>query len=542
MHIKGLVAALVSTITLLSTMLLVFPAPVHATSIALNPLSGTVGTSVSISGEGFAGHLATIYWDDQVILTKLPISQEGTLTCNLNIPHASKGEHILQITDDSNWASSTASSTFTVLPKIEVFPHVGRAWATVTVTGSGFAAFEKDIRVTWDGNILPVSTAADKSGSWSNSFDIGEATKGNHLIGAFSSTTDAAEIAPVTFIIGPVAEAEPVSGPVGTEITINGFGFRTGEDGITITYDGKIILCNMVAEADGSWSTTLNIPPSTEGNHTIVVYGSSFTPIGIVPSIDFNVVPQIEPQPASGNKGTKVTITGTGFSQGEAVTLSFDEMTLDKTAIADNTGSFNAIFEVPQSKAREHTITASGKEGNSARASFIIEKIAPSAPQLLSPEEGARLEIFSSFVDVLVGTAKYLIGSVNYLGYPRQQGLGTPAATFDWSEVDKPGNVKYTIQITLDDDFASPTIVKEGLVDSEYTLSNKDILTPGNYNWRVRAIDDVGNESPWSEVQQFEVITISSRVLIISLAIPVLLIAIIVAAGLLTWRAQRSKR
>jgi hypothetical protein len=49
-----------------------------------------------------------------------------------------------------------------------------------------------------------------------------------------------------------MAEVEPVSGPVGTEITVSGAGFRTSEDGITITYDGKIIMTNIVADTVGT--------------------------------------------------------------------------------------------------------------------------------------------------------------------------------------------------------------------------------------------------------------------------------------------------
>jgi hypothetical protein len=517
------------------------PVPVHAAGITVAPTSGTVSTSIHISGNGFSGRLATIHWDNQIILSKIPISETGELTCNLKVPPACRGNHIIKITDDSNWTGSTASATFTVFPGITIFPRIGRTYTRVTVIGNGFAASENDIRITWDSAVLPASATADHLGTWSINFDVPETKKGEYSIGAFSSSTDVSEIGEHRFIVAPFAKIEPTSGPAGTEITIDGFGFRTGEDGITITWDGEIILCNLVGGADGSWSTTLNIPPCTKGYHTIGVYGSSFTPKGIVPNIDFNVVPHIELQPASGNKGTKVTVNGAGFTNGEAITLSFEGMALDVRAVTDDIGSFSTAFEVPQSRVKDNKVKATGSAGNSAEAIFVTEKIAPLAPTLLSPQQGAKLKIFDSVGDVFFGTAKSLIGIIAFRD-SKQQGFGPPRATFDWTDVNDKGNVSYTLQIVRSGDFLSQALSKEDLVDSEYTLSRDDILAKDIYSWRVKAVDDVGNESPWSEVQKFEIIPMSNQVLILSLAIPILFIAAIVAVGMLTWRRQRTKR
>ncbi|MCX6009037.1 MAG: hypothetical protein NTW48_03190, partial [Chloroflexi bacterium] len=169
------------------------------------------------------------------------------------------------------------------------------------------------------------------------------------------------------------------------------------------------------------------------------------------------------------------------------------------------------------------------------------EKIAPLAPTLLSPQQGAKLKIFDSVGDVFFGTAKSLIGIIAFRDSKRQ-GFGPPRATFDWTDVNDKGNVSYTLQIVRSGDFLSQALSKEDLVDSEYTLSRDDILAKDIYSWRVKAVDDVGNESPWSEVQKFEIIPMSNQVLILSLAIPILFIAAIVAVGMLTWRRQRTKR
>jgi hypothetical protein len=142
---------------------------------------------------------------------------------------------------------------------------------------------------------------------------------------------------------------------------------------------------------------------------------------------------------------------------------------------------------------------------------------------------------------VFFGTAKLLIGIIAFRD-SRQQGLGPPIATFDWSDVNAEGKVSYTLQIARGNDLSSQALLKEDLIDSEYTLSRNDILTKDIYSWRVKAVDDIGNESPWSDVQEFEVIPMSNQILILSLVIPILFIATIVAVGMLTWRRQRTKR
>jgi hypothetical protein len=540
MHSKVLFVFLALTVTL-PLILLASPVPVHAASINVAPTSGTIGTSIQISGNGFAGHLATIYWDDQIILSKMPISETGELMCNLKIPPACRGNHIIKITDDSNWTNSIASTTFTVLPEITIFPRIGRPYTTVTVIGNGFAASEKDIRITWDSTALPTSATANHLGTWSINFHVPETKRGEHSISAFSSSTNASELGEYRFIVALFAKIEPTSGPVGKEITIDGFGFRVSEDGITITWDNKIILCNLIAGTNGILTTTLKIPPSTQGYHVIGVYGSDFTPKGVIPDTDFNVVPHIELQPNSGNKGTKVAFYGTGFADGEAISLTFDGVSLDTKINADNTGSFNGTFEVPQSNAKNNKVQAMGSAANSAESIFITEKIAPLAPTLLSPQQGAKLEMFDSVGDVFLVPAKRLIGIITFRN-SRQQSFGSPVATFDWSDDNTEGKVSYTLQIARGDDFSSQVLLKENLADSEYTLSGNDISTKDIYNWRVKAVDDIGNESPWSEVQEFDLILMSNQTLILALTIPILFIAAILAVGTLTWRKHSRKR
>lgn len=517
------------------------PVPVHASNISIGPASGTISTSIHINGNGFSGRLATIYWDKQIILSKVPISETGELTFDLQVPSACRGSHTIKITDDSNWTSSTASATFTVLPGITIFPRIGWPYTSITVIGNGFACFEKDIKVTWDKTVLPISAAANHLGVWSVNFDAPEPAKGEYYISAFSSSTDASEIGEHKFIVGPFAKMQPSSGPVGTEITIEGFGFRTSEDGITITWDNQIILCNLIAGTNGVFDTTLNIPPATQGLHLVGVFGSDFTPKGIIPDMDFNVVPNIQLQPPSGNKGTRVSVNGTGFIKGEAVTLSFEGTSLNINIVAGDKGSFSIGFDAPQSAVKENKVKAIGTTGNSAETLFIIDKVTPPAPSLVSPTQGAELEVFDSVGDVFLGTTKQLIKIISFRN-SEQRKLGPSDIKFDWSDIKVQGKTTYTLEIANGNDFLSPAVLKKELVDSEYTLSRDDILTIGSYTWRVMAVDDIGNEGLWSDADEFEVIPMSNQVLIMSLVIPLVSIGVMVGLATITWRRYKARR
>ena len=521
-------------------MLLTFPTPSYASNISVTPTSGTVGAVVHIDGNGFSGRLGTVYWDDQTTLTKIPINDAGELSFDFKVPTDYRGSHIIKITDDSNWTNSTASAAITILPSISIFPSASRSYSSIMVIGKGFSRLEKDIRITWDKTVLPVSATANLLGVWSVTLEP-PTDKGEYYIGAFSGSTDASEIGEQKFIAGPFATMQPNSGPVGTEITIEGYGFRTSEDGVTITLDNQIILCNLIAGTDGVLHTTLNFPPATQGHHLVGVFGSDFTPKGVIPTMDFNVVPNIELMPASGNKGTKVTVTGTGFVKGEIITLNFEGASINTNATADDNGSFTSSFITPQSTVKENKVTATGTNDNSAEALFVIEHVIPPSPTLVFPGQGDKLEAFDSIGAVFLGAATQLFRMASFRN-SKQPGISLSNVKFNWSDSNTQAKITYTLEIANGVDFSAPATIKEGLTESEYTLSRDDMLTIGRHSWRVMAEDDIGNQGMWSDAVEFDVIPMSNKVLILSLVFPLIFIGAMAALATIMWRRYKSTR
>jgi hypothetical protein len=525
----------------------VFPRKAMAASVSLNPSSGPVGSTIQINATDFTGTYASIYWDDRLVAIDIPISTNGNFKYDLTVPSDCTGEHAILITDDSNWSGSTSSVNFQVEPQISMFPTTAQEWSRIDIKGTGFRKNERDIRITWDDTVsLNPPATANKYGEWTTTFLIPSNSQGMHTIGAFGSDTKTEEVNQVDFIVVPWVIVTPTSGPVRTQLVIKGWGFRVNEDGITVTWDDEIIATNIRSEPDGSIlldgaARTKNasshdsvireaifVPVSTQGEHVVGVYGSSFTPKGVLPDTNFTVVPSITTDPTSEYEGAEINISGFGFASTETITLSFDESVLESDIVTDSTGSFTTILSVPDSNVTNHTISAHGSNGNSAQTEFIsIDTADPLvAPLLLAPQNKTTLPVFNSAGEVIAGAFKYLFGVFAHIGgsSAKSQGVST---VFDWSDIDNMEGVNYVLQITSDSDFSSPLVNREIDNMSEYTLTQEDLLTKGDYKWRTQAIDSEGNEGPWSEAYELKIISMPVRVIILTAIILILFLAAI---------------
>jgi hypothetical protein len=359
-------------------------------------------------------------------------------------------------------------------------------------------------------------------------FNLPYVPKGEYMIGASGDITGENEVPGVLFTIGPFCKAKPLSGPVGTQINITGVGFRPGEDGLTITWDGPILDTNFVAEPNGNFSCTITVPPSIKGKHIIGIYGSSFTPKGIVPDLSFEVTPEIKLTPSSGNKGTEVKIDGSGFNAGETVVVTYDKIDTNITAVTNSTGSFSSTFKIPAGQGKEHNVVATGNKGTSAQATFTTTKSNPPAPTLLSPGSGAKIQAFNSVLDVILNAFKYLGGLFDYFAGPGRKPADSVLTTMAWSVSDGESGLKYSLQISRSNDFKTLAFSKDNITSNAYNLSKSSLPELGAYYWRVKAIDDVGLESPWSNSWKFENTPTSPLIMALSITILILVIAIII--------------
>jgi hypothetical protein len=498
------------------------------TSVTCVPASGISGSEVLIMGKGFSGKLAAIHWGDHIILAEdIPISEEGSFIKTVVIPSDFRGEHEIFIDDDSNWSGSTGSAFFTIMPSISIFPLTGEAYTPVSIKGEGFGYREDNIKIILDGVTLSrAAFAANNDGTWNSTVTIPSSGNGRHSFSASGSVTTSAEIGEVEFILTPWAEAEPGSGPVDTNITINAWGFVTSEIGVTVTWDGEVIKRGLVARSDGTIEYILKAPESTGGIHSVGIYGRVFSRKGSFPDYDFEILPSLTIEPASGNKGTEVSISGTGFKGNEAITVYYDEDKTDISATTDMNGSFNVVFIVPQASKKTHVIKAADAQGTIQQADFTVENLPPSEPYLLAPPSGERIAIFDTTGDLLFRGYRYLFDKT----------YGVDVLNFSWSQPTENGTLSYVLQVASDENFSTLALNKEIDYTTIYTSTGNEPFPGGHYWWRVKSVDSYGNESAWSETAELDIIIAPMRAIVISSVILFLFICAVVA-GVMVSRA-----
>ena len=525
--------ASLALLIILSAGLSFLPSRVYATSITLAPSSGVTGSKIALTGDGFIGKVATIYWDDKKIIQNVPVSKTGQLNYSFEIPPSAKGTHIVKVTDDSNWSNITATANFSIIPSIATEPPWGKINTHIYIFGYGFAPNEGGIKYTWDAKPLSKSPIqADKAGSWSSQFDVPTGPKGEYIIGVSSDSTGSGEVPGLVFTVSPYCKATPLSGPVGTKITLTGVGFRPGEDGITFTWDGPIIDTNFVAQPNGTFSFVITVPPCAKGRHILGIYGSSFTPIGIVPDIEFEVTTSIQLTSSNVINSRDLQIDGTGFNAGEILAINYDKSNTGTTTTTDAKGNFSVTIKIPAKPGKEHIVEATGNKGGLAQATYVSGTLPPPLPQLLFPGPGATVQSNNSVVDVIISIFKSIGGlfsSTPASPLNKPEGIIT---AMNWSVSGDQTGVKYSLQISKTADFVNVILRKDGIEGTTYNLDRSGLATGGTYYWRVRASNEPGEVSPWSNYWMFELVPTSPLVMAIAVTILILALAMLIFAVL----------
>lgn len=241
--------------------------------IALNPTSGGVGDTITVSGTGFAddSELTIEFAGDEVTITSGDdeTDDDGSFSCTFVVPDATRGGHTVKAEDED---SNDDTATFTVSASITINPTSGSAGTTVTVTGNGFGA-SKTITITYNNNTVstsPTSVTTNSAGYFTATFTVPAALSGVYVVKAsdntntatanFTSTTDAS-IAPTTSSTSP--------GYVGLELTITGLGFSPSGT-INVEYD-DVNVGSKDIDSSGNFEIKFNVPASTAGEHIIEV-------------------------------------------------------------------------------------------------------------------------------------------------------------------------------------------------------------------------------------------------------------------------------
>jgi len=442
---------------------------VTARNITVTPTSRYVGEQVTISGTGFAANSAmTFYLDNSVVSASATTTDAyGAFTnTTLTVPPASRGSHTLKGQDASG---NYATVTITVMQKITVNLSSGAVGDTVTVSGTGFAGGST---VTLYFNTTNVgTTSSDTNGSFTNtSFTVPPTSRGGHTIKAQDGSGN---YATAPFTIGQKITITPTTGASGTTITVTGNGFSAGRS-ITIKYKGVPVTTSPATintDAYGGFTASFTVPAGGAGTYPVEASDGTYAY-----SVNFVIVAGTSLSQTTGNIGSQITISGTGFIPNATVTITYtSEPVVLATTTTDSSGAFSVTVTIPPSTGGQHTITAT--DGTTVITStFSVETQPPPIPAPLAPEADTRTKA---------------------------------EAYFDWEDVNDPSGVTYTLQIASVADFTTLVLERKGITASEYTLTKEEKLERTSeeapYYWRVKAVDGASNASGWTTTSSFYV-------------------------------------
>jgi hypothetical protein len=346
----------------------------RAPVIELSQISGNPGTTVIVTGTGFAfSSTITVKFDGTAQTTSpstITSSSGGSFTATFTIPFSTVGDHTVKAIDAS---SNQASATFTVIPSIMIFPTSGPVGTIVTVSGQGFAASSK-ITITYDGAQQTTSPAVSSNtvGSFiSTAFAVPPSSIGGHMVSATDSKGNSAS---ATFTVAPSITLSPTAGPVGTIVTVSGSSFAASSN-MAIEFDGNIV-ANTTTTPSGSipLGVAFNVPTSASGGHMVSAIDDSSDSANALFTV---TAPLISLSPTSGPIGTTVTASGSNFVPSSTITITFglsQIQTTPATVTASNVGSFSASFTVPSYVAGNYVVSATDNSinNNSASVAFTI--------------------------------------------------------------------------------------------------------------------------------------------------------------------------
>ena len=320
--------------------------------MALDRDSGSPGEDLQISGRGFDSRDGvTITAGDGLIQATTVADNDGSWSVSIKIPIAPGGR--LAITA-SGAGGQTEETNFTVTPVASLSEPFGHPGSAIEIAGHGFKAGQS-LSVSFE-NTSIASPVADSLGSWTANFISPPSPAGSYSIvikgAGIEIKTPFLVTASISLSVTQAGPTEPVS--------VTGSGFGAGERGISISVDRNTEQSGISADQRGSWTAEFTVPSLPRGDYEVLAAGPTTSSNSAAQEF-LTIIPMLDMSPAQGGPGTQVNVTGRGFAKNQRdISINFDNKSVAVVPTVDNTGSFKAAFEVPQSPSGLHPVSHSG--------------------------------------------------------------------------------------------------------------------------------------------------------------------------------------
>ncbi|MFZ2145752.1 MAG: IPT/TIG domain-containing protein [Sedimentisphaerales bacterium] len=241
--------------------------------LTVDPEEGPVGTTVTVEGHGFAkseGGIELRYYlnskDYETKAENILASASGNWTRSFLIPPSARGSHKIDARGDDSSLSAVKDATFEVTPGISLSKLSGSVGDNITMTGNGFDAGERDIKILFAGEAVVTDIRADDTGYWEESFEVPEMPTGEYSVTAEGERTQ--DISELSFEIEPDIVLSPDEGHVGMNLTVTGRGFAASKN-VVIKYDASQ-KATASTNAKGSFSgVSFPVPEGIHGAHQV---------------------------------------------------------------------------------------------------------------------------------------------------------------------------------------------------------------------------------------------------------------------------------
>jgi hypothetical protein len=442
-----------------------------------------VGTEVKVEGKGFyADRRVILYYDNEEKLGMAVAGPTGEFGYSFTIPESTAGKH--KITAE-NAEGNSAEAEFEVFPLVSLKPTSGAIGEVITISGTGFG-YRKVVGIFFEDTLVAYART-DEYGSFEVAFNVPALAPASYEVKAEDAEGN---IERVEFTLTAGATLSQTIGSVGSELIVSGTGFMAS-GAVTIKYD-EITLGTITADSRGAFRVSFKVPVSKYGNHIITVSDGVNTR-ELVFAVEWEAPPApllLSPSNAGEARAEayfdwrdvrdpSLPVT---YHLQVASDKSFTSLVLEKRGLTESEYTLTreeklaAVEKETPYYWRVKAIDSATNESKwSSPWSFYVA--APPVPALISPVDGSKAEA---------------------------------ETYFDWEDVTNLSPpITYHLQVASDKSFTSLVLEKRGLTESEYTLTREEKLAAVKkevpYYWRVKAIDNAGNESEWSSPWSFYV-------------------------------------
>ncbi len=371
-------------------------------SLTVSPTEGIVGSSTTLSGQGFTagdgvvpGFDSTFYACEEGVGGVVYVAADGTFTCTLTIPPAAAGDYLVTAHTSAD-GTIAAPTPFEVIiqPTISISPSSGAAGSTYTITGAGFspppsAAWVEQVAYS----VVLTPTGGSDCDQESNG-DLISPDSGGGFVCTFTVPANAAPGTTIELVAqdgatgdwsNPVYFAIPqtvtitapasLTGPVGASVKVSGAGWIPG-DGFFLQFSfisntvgeyGSSCATSPVISKAGTFTCVLTVPQAASpGTYWVEVIDTKEYPEELAYSGNMFTVlaPAVRissPASLQGPVGGSVTLKGTGFDTADASSLMFFlfqyspavyiEVSCANTLTISAAGGFTCQFSVPSTTA-----------------------------------------------------------------------------------------------------------------------------------------------------------------------------------------------